>query len=46
MQQKKAHKDLQRHPIGLIVSDHDFILGEIKLGDTISSEIDMSVDDN
>ena len=42
----QSHKASQRHPICLPESDHDFILDETKLRDTIEYKRDMSVDDN
>ena len=42
----QAHKYLQRHTICLTDSDHDFILDEIKYGENIEYERDMSVNDN
>ena len=40
----QARKALQRRPIRLTDSYHDFILDEIKRQDTIEYEIGMSVD--
>ena len=43
---KQARKALKRHPICLTNYYHYFILDEIKYGDTIEYERDISVDDN
>ena len=42
----QQQKDLQRHPICITESDHEFILNEIKCRYTIEYERDMSVYSN